>query len=208
MTRAASSVVEIRKQRMSGMRINSMGKECAIESCGTVDKFRAVCVAVAAEFLPLALALVHLKVEGESPPTRDHLRGNFLTTDGVLAFASEHAVQHRNTDDSLGLLCLKSPRPQSRADDRFIGTHACFNQGALAIISVFLPSQPALCIDHVKMAITLTWQTRLSTRNGGLARWDKHRNIVTILRDCLISGRAIIGAIGHHFVDFFVDLIQ
>ena len=42
---------------------------------------------------------------------------------------------------------------------------------------------------------------------SGAARRNDRLNIVAIPRDRLVSGRAVIGAIGGHFADFFFDLI-
>ena len=53
---------------------------------------RVISAAPVSKVMGIAVALVHLKVEGESTPTPDFLCGYFVTTNGVRASSSEHAI--------------------------------------------------------------------------------------------------------------------
>jgi len=71
-----------------------------------------------------------------------------------------------------------------------------------------LPAKSSLRTDHVNMMITLIRRTRFSAGHSSCARRNDYLDIVTVVRDCFVCGRAIICTIGHHLADFFVDLSQ
>jgi hypothetical protein len=72
---------------------------------------------------------------------------------------SQHPVQDRHADGSLGLLGGETAGAQPRSDQRFVTAHCRFNQRGLTVAGGCLPGQPPMVRDHFQVAIPLCGRT-------------------------------------------------
>src|ERR1035437_4683941 len=74
--------------------------------------------------------------------SRAILRSDVKTADRVRASRVQHAVENSHADSRFGLLAGEASRSQARTDDGFVSTHRGFNQSALSVVGLVLPTQP------------------------------------------------------------------
>src|SRR3954447_7611383 len=107
-------------------------------------------------------ALVHLRLEGKTPPNPRPLSASRLAPDGFRASGRQHPVQDRHTNGRFGLLGHKSTGSQPRSDQRLVAAHCRFDERPLAVSSRNLPSQASLFRDHLQVAVTLSRCTQFA----------------------------------------------
>src|SRR3954462_1234731 len=153
-------------------------------------------------------ALVHLRLEGKTPPNPRPLSASRLAPDGFRASGRQHPVQDRHTNGRFGLLGHKSTGSQPRSDQRLVATHCRFDERPLAVSSRNLPSQASLFRDHLQVAVTLCRGTQFAAWEGRRARWDYHLNAIAVRRNRLVSGVTVIRTIGLYLGNRAVNLIE
>src|SRR3954471_1387682 len=147
---------------------------------------------------PSIVAVVHLRLEGNTPPNPRPLSASRLAPDGFRASGRQHPVQDRHTNGRFGLLGHKSTGSQPRSDQRLVAAHCRFDERPLAVSSRNLPSQASLFRDHLQVAVTLCRCTQFAAWDGRRARWDYHLNAIAVRRNRLVSGVTVIRTIGHY----------
>jgi hypothetical protein len=117
------------------------------------------------------------------------LCGLDLTTDGVRACSSQHAVEYCHADGGLGLLHRQISCAQARADQRLIATHSGLDKGSPPAVHRALPGESPLRFDHRQMSVALRWcGVRGLACYRCRARRNRHDNIGTALRNVSVSG--------------------
>jgi hypothetical protein len=153
-------------------------------------------------------ALVHLAHRECDDYSLGGLCDGPLATEGSRASGRQHQVQDSHTDCSLGLLGSEAVRSHPRSDLGLIAAQRRFDQCALAVVGACLPGQSAPFRDHRQMAITLCRWTRFGAGHCRRPRRDHHVDAVAVRCDRLVSGGAVICAVGRHPDNPVVKLID